>query len=101
MLTDEQQELQVCVCVCETPACLHMQILQHSGICVQTKEEDYSRNPRPKLLKEVQEAKKHISRLQEQLSEAASQVKKNNFIYTSRRLQSAFGDLAFQDLRQP
>ncbi|KAL6098341.1 arhgef12 [Pungitius sinensis] len=48
MLTDEQQELQ-------------------------TKEEDYSRNPGPKLLKEVQEAKKHISLLQEQLSEAASQ----------------------------
>uniref|UniRef100_A0A4W6D4Y4 Rho guanine nucleotide exchange factor (GEF) 12a n=1 Tax=Lates calcarifer TaxID=8187 RepID=A0A4W6D4Y4_LATCA len=31
-------------------------------------------NPRPKLLKEIQEAKKHISQLQEQLSRAASQV---------------------------
>ncbi|XP_054481735.1 rho guanine nucleotide exchange factor 12-like isoform X2 [Anoplopoma fimbria] len=39
---------------------------------LQTKEEEYSRNPRPKLLKEVQEAKKHISLLQEQLSRAAA-----------------------------
>uniref|UniRef100_A0A4W6D5U3 Rho guanine nucleotide exchange factor (GEF) 12b n=1 Tax=Lates calcarifer TaxID=8187 RepID=A0A4W6D5U3_LATCA len=37
-------------------------------------EEECSRNPRPKLLKEIQEAKKHISQLQEQLSRAASQV---------------------------
>ncbi|KAM8897291.1 rho guanine nucleotide exchange factor 12 isoform 2-T2 [Spinachia spinachia] len=48
MLIDEQQELQ-------------------------TKEEDYRRNPQPKLLKEVQEVKKHISLLQEQLGEAALQ----------------------------
>ncbi|XP_030010087.1 rho guanine nucleotide exchange factor 12-like isoform X2 [Sphaeramia orbicularis] len=48
MLTKEQQELQ-------------------------TKEEEYDRNPRPKLLKEIQEAKKNISRLQEQLSKAAQQ----------------------------
>ncbi|XP_031729963.1 rho guanine nucleotide exchange factor 12 isoform X2 [Anarrhichthys ocellatus] len=47
MLTKEQQELQ-------------------------TKEEECNRNPRPKLLKEVQEAKKHISLLQEQLSKAAA-----------------------------
>ncbi|XP_078122077.1 rho guanine nucleotide exchange factor 12 isoform X1 [Sander vitreus] len=39
---------------------------------LQAKEEEYSRNPRPKLLKEVQEAKKHISLLQEQLSKAAA-----------------------------
>ncbi|XP_042354719.1 rho guanine nucleotide exchange factor 12-like [Plectropomus leopardus] len=37
---------------------------------LQAKEEEYSRSPRPKLLKEVQEAKKHISLLQEQLSKA-------------------------------
>ncbi|XP_044077360.1 rho guanine nucleotide exchange factor 12-like isoform X2 [Siniperca chuatsi] len=40
---------------------------------LQAKEEEYSRNPRPKLLKEIQEAKKHISLLQEQLSKAALQ----------------------------
>ncbi|GAA6233517.1 rho guanine nucleotide exchange factor 12-like [Lates japonicus] len=40
---------------------------------LQAKEEECSRNPRPKLLKEIQEAKKHISQLQEQLSRAASQ----------------------------
>ncbi|XP_049447196.1 rho guanine nucleotide exchange factor 12-like isoform X1 [Epinephelus fuscoguttatus] len=39
---------------------------------LQAKEEEYSRNPRPKLLKEVQEAKKHILQLQEQLSKAAA-----------------------------
>ncbi|XP_037604893.1 rho guanine nucleotide exchange factor 12-like isoform X1 [Sebastes umbrosus] len=39
---------------------------------LQAKEEEYSRNPRPKLLKEVQEAKKHISLLQEQVSKAAA-----------------------------
>ncbi|XP_026183905.1 rho guanine nucleotide exchange factor 12 isoform X2 [Mastacembelus armatus] len=38
---------------------------------LQTKEEEYSRNPRPKLLKEIQDAKKHISLLQEQLNKAA------------------------------
>uniref|UniRef100_A0A4W6D510 Rho guanine nucleotide exchange factor (GEF) 12b n=1 Tax=Lates calcarifer TaxID=8187 RepID=A0A4W6D510_LATCA len=41
---------------------------------LQVCEEECSRNPRPKLLKEIQEAKKHISQLQEQLSRAASQV---------------------------
>ncbi|XP_041657068.1 rho guanine nucleotide exchange factor 12 [Cheilinus undulatus] len=40
---------------------------------LQVKEEEYSRNPQPKLLKEIQEAKKHISLLQEQLSKGALQ----------------------------
>ncbi|XP_034539912.1 rho guanine nucleotide exchange factor 12 isoform X2 [Notolabrus celidotus] len=40
---------------------------------LQAKEEEYSRNPRPKLLKEIQEVKKHISLLQEQLSKAVLQ----------------------------
>uniref|UniRef100_A0A7N6AUR1 Rho guanine nucleotide exchange factor (GEF) 12a n=1 Tax=Anabas testudineus TaxID=64144 RepID=A0A7N6AUR1_ANATE len=46
----------------------------------QAKEEEYDRNPRPKLLKEIQESKKHISQLQEQLSKAAAvlQVQINN-----------------------
>ncbi|XP_068457060.1 rho guanine nucleotide exchange factor 12-like [Clinocottus analis] len=48
MLTKEQQELQA-------------------------KEEESSRNPRPKLLKEVQEARKHVALLQEQLGRAAAQ----------------------------
>ncbi|XP_026227137.1 rho guanine nucleotide exchange factor 12 isoform X2 [Anabas testudineus] len=39
---------------------------------LQAKEEEYDRNPRPKLLKEIQESKKHISQLQEQLSKAAA-----------------------------
>ncbi|XP_040006687.1 rho guanine nucleotide exchange factor 12-like isoform X2 [Xiphias gladius] len=39
---------------------------------LQAKEEECSRNPRPKLLKEIQEAKKHISLLQEQLSKATA-----------------------------
>ncbi|KAJ4923711.1 hypothetical protein JOQ06_013990 [Pogonophryne albipinna] len=47
MLTKEQQDLQV-------------------------KEEEHSRNPGPKLLKEVQEVQKHISLLQERLSRAAA-----------------------------
>ncbi|XP_071388987.1 rho guanine nucleotide exchange factor 12-like [Centroberyx affinis] len=38
---------------------------------LQAMEEEYSRNPRPKLLKEIQEAKKHIPLLQERLSKAA------------------------------
>ncbi|KAM3869008.1 rho guanine nucleotide exchange factor 12 [Diretmus argenteus] len=38
---------------------------------LQAMEEEYSRNVRPKLLKEIQEAKKHILLLQDQLSKAA------------------------------
>lgn len=33
-------------------------------------QEDYNRAPAPRLLKEIQEAKKHIPQLQEQLSKA-------------------------------
>lgn len=33
--------------------------------------EEYSRNPSPKLLKDIQEAKKHIPQLQGQLFKAA------------------------------
>ncbi|XP_010795696.1 rho guanine nucleotide exchange factor 12-like, partial [Notothenia coriiceps] len=36
------------------------------------KEEEHSRSPGPKLLKEVQEVQKHISLLQERLSRAAA-----------------------------
>ena len=46
------------------------------------KEEEYGRNPRPKLLKEVQEAKKHISLLQEQLSKAAATLQVETHTYT-------------------
>ncbi|KAI3373979.1 hypothetical protein L3Q82_022549 [Scortum barcoo] len=41
---------------------------------LQVKEEEYSRNARPKLLKEIQETKKHISLLQDRLSKAAFQL---------------------------
>ncbi|XP_036435722.1 rho guanine nucleotide exchange factor 12 isoform X3 [Colossoma macropomum] len=37
---------------------------------LQAMKEEYSRNPTPKLLKEIQEAKKHIPLLQDQLSKA-------------------------------
>lgn len=42
--------------------------------------EEYSKNPSPKLLKDIQEAKKHIPQLQGQLFKAtgATQVKANN-----------------------
>ncbi len=58
----------VCVaCVCYTG-------LLWDLFALKAKEEEYSRNARPKLLKEIQEAKKHISLLQEQLSKVALQV---------------------------
>lgn len=54
--------------------------------------DEYSRNPSPKLLKDIQEAKKHIPQLQGQLFRAtsATQVKKkkNNQAATSVYLQS-------------
>ncbi|KAI1893774.1 hypothetical protein AGOR_G00127130 [Albula goreensis] len=37
---------------------------------IQVMKEEYSKNPSPKLLKEIQEAKKHIAQLQGQLSKA-------------------------------
>ena len=43
-------------------------------ICAKAKEEECSRNPRPKLLKEIQEAKKHIVLLQEKLSKATAGI---------------------------
>lgn len=49
-------------------------------VLFQALKEEYSRNPSPKLLKDIQEAKKHIPQLQGQLSRAAgaTQVKKKN-----------------------
>ncbi|XP_066566364.1 rho guanine nucleotide exchange factor 12 isoform X2 [Amia ocellicauda] len=41
---------------------------------LQLMKEEYSRNPTPKLLKEIQEAKKHIPQLQVQLSKATGVV---------------------------
>ncbi|XP_029029204.1 rho guanine nucleotide exchange factor 12 isoform X2 [Betta splendens] len=41
---------------------------------LQWKEEEYGRHPQPKLLKEIQESKNHISQLQEQLSKAVAAV---------------------------
>ncbi|XP_034745196.1 rho guanine nucleotide exchange factor 12-like isoform X3 [Etheostoma cragini] len=65
MLTKEQQDLQV--------------------------KEEYSRNPRPKLLKEVQEAKKHISLLQERLSKAAAAALQDG-VTGSRNSEAKEGD---------
>lgn len=50
--------------------------------CVKAKEEEFSRNSQPKLLKEIQEAKKYISLLQEKLSKAATQVLLERSSYT-------------------
>lgn len=49
-------------------------------------QEDYSRAPAPRLLKEIQEAKKHIPQLQEQLSKAtgSAQVNRNRMAFTIR-----------------
>ncbi|XP_061448356.1 rho guanine nucleotide exchange factor 12 isoform X2 [Rhineura floridana] len=45
-------------------------MLQKEQERLQSLQEDYSRSPIPRLLKEIQEAKKHIPQLQEQLSKA-------------------------------
>ncbi|XP_054854554.1 rho guanine nucleotide exchange factor 12 isoform X2 [Eublepharis macularius] len=45
-------------------------MLQKEQERLQSLQEDYSRAPAPRLLKEIQEAKKHIPQLQEQLSKA-------------------------------
>uniref|UniRef100_A0A8D0H3M1 Rho guanine nucleotide exchange factor 12 n=1 Tax=Sphenodon punctatus TaxID=8508 RepID=A0A8D0H3M1_SPHPU len=46
------------------------QMLQKEQERLQSLQEDYSRTPTPRLLKEIQETKKHIPQLQEQLSKA-------------------------------
>ncbi|XP_074929625.1 rho guanine nucleotide exchange factor 12 isoform X3 [Chelonoidis abingdonii] len=45
-------------------------MLQKEQERLQSLQEDYSRTPSPRLLKEIQETKKHIPQLQEQLSKA-------------------------------
>lgn len=45
-------------------------MLQKEQERLQSLQEDYSRTPTPRLLKEIQETKKHIPQLQEQLSKA-------------------------------
>lgn len=47
--------------------------------------EEYSRNPSPKLLKDIQEAKKHIPQLQGQLSKATGTAQ---VTYTTSYTQS-------------
>uniref|UniRef100_A0A665U9A7 Rho guanine nucleotide exchange factor (GEF) 12b n=1 Tax=Echeneis naucrates TaxID=173247 RepID=A0A665U9A7_ECHNA len=49
-------------------------MLTKEQLDLQAKEEECSRKPRPKLVKEIQEAKKHISRLQEQLGKATTLI---------------------------
>uniref|UniRef100_A0A670KDI9 Rho guanine nucleotide exchange factor 12 n=1 Tax=Podarcis muralis TaxID=64176 RepID=A0A670KDI9_PODMU len=49
-------------------------MLQKEQERLQSLQEDYGRTPTPKLLKEIQEAKKHIPQLQEQLSKATGSI---------------------------
>uniref|UniRef100_A0A8D2Q228 Rho guanine nucleotide exchange factor 12 n=1 Tax=Varanus komodoensis TaxID=61221 RepID=A0A8D2Q228_VARKO len=49
-------------------------MLQKEQQQLQSLQEDYSRSPSPRLLKEIQDAKKHIPQLQEQLSKATGSV---------------------------
>lgn len=59
--------------------------------CVKAKEEEFSRNSQPKLLKEIQEARKYISLLQEKLGKAAAQVLLERASYTFMYRISNFG----------
>lgn len=54
--------------------------LDFTPLAVQAMKEEYSRNPSSKLLKDIQDAKKHIPQLQGQLFRAtgATQVKHNS-----------------------
>jgi len=59
-------------------------------LVVKAMKEEYSRNPSPKLLKDIQEVKKHIPQLQGQILKAsgASQVKpippRSNYLHTEK-----------------
>ncbi|XP_071362686.1 rho guanine nucleotide exchange factor 12 isoform X2 [Trachinotus anak] len=65
-------------------------MLTKQQLDLQAKEEECSRNPRPKLVKEIQEAKKHISLLQEQLSKATAALQDG--VTVSRNSETKEGD---------
>ncbi|XP_073335280.1 rho guanine nucleotide exchange factor 12 isoform X2 [Pagrus major] len=57
---------------CENKTSVSLQkMLTKEQLDLQVKEDEYSRSPRPKLLKEIQEVKKNMSVLQEQIRAAA------------------------------
>ncbi|XP_023576854.1 rho guanine nucleotide exchange factor 12 [Octodon degus] len=64
-------------------------MLQKEQERLQLLQEDYNRTPAQRLLKEIQEAKKHIPQLQEQLSRATGSPQDGAVVPPSR----AFGDM--------
>lgn len=62
---------------------------QNTLTTFQSLQEDYNRTPAQRLLKEIQEAKKHIPQLQEQLSKATGSAQvaallKSNQIFVEK-----------------
>lgn len=61
-------------------------MLQKEQERLQLLQEDYNRTPAQRLLKEIQEAKKHIPQLQEQLSKATGSAQDGAVVTSSRSL---------------
>jgi Rho guanine nucleotide exchange factor 12 len=64
-------------------------MLQKEQERLQLLQEDYNRTPAQRLLKEIQEAKKHIPQLQEQLSKATGSAQDGSVVTPSRLLGDA------------
>ncbi|KAM8818532.1 rho guanine nucleotide exchange factor 12 isoform 2-T2 [Rhynchonycteris naso] len=64
-------------------------MLQKEQERLQLLQEDYNRTPAQRLLKEIQEAKKHIPQLQEQLSRATSSAQDGALMTSSKPLGDA------------
>ncbi|XP_048651567.1 rho guanine nucleotide exchange factor 12 [Marmota marmota marmota] len=64
-------------------------MLQKEQERLQLLQEDYNRTPAQRLLKEIQEAKKHIPQLQEQLSKATGSAQDGAVVIPSRPLGDA------------
>lgn len=60
--------------------------------------EEYSRNPSPKLLKDIQEAKKHIPQLQGQLLKSTETTQVPTFIFGPENRKST--DIDLPDISQ-
>ncbi|XP_056650194.1 rho guanine nucleotide exchange factor 12 isoform X3 [Monodelphis domestica] len=65
-------------------------MLQKEQERLQLLQEDYSRTPAPRLLKEIQEAKKHIPQLQEQLSKATGSAQDGTVVLPSKSSGDSF-----------
>jgi len=61
-------------------------MLQKEQERLQLLQEDYNRTPAQRLLKEIQEAKKHIPQLQEQLSKATGSAQDGAVVTSSKPL---------------